>query len=137
VLGLELFFIDSNEFLPAARIFSKTIVGNPVKPSGEAGFTAKAADVLIGTQERLLRQIVCESDVSSSKLTKQAADSGLMPSNKFAESVLVVIDKNSRDKVRISQLHGRRLRYRWRIVLLCIQLPYKQIASADQERNQA
>jgi hypothetical protein len=35
---------------------------------------------------------------------------GLMPSNQLTESVLVVIDKNSRDKVRISQLHSRRLR---------------------------
>jgi hypothetical protein len=34
----------------------------------------------------------------------------LMPSNQLTESVLVVIDKNSRDKVRIGQLHGRRLR---------------------------
>jgi hypothetical protein len=33
-----------------------------------------------------------------------------MPSNQFAESVLVVIDKNSCDKVCIGQLHGRRLR---------------------------
>jgi hypothetical protein len=33
-----------------------------------------------------------------------------MPPNQLTERVLVVIDKNSRDKVRISQLHGRRLR---------------------------
>jgi hypothetical protein len=43
-------------------------------------------------------------------LTQQTAHGGLMPSNQLTESVLVVIDKNSRDKVRISQLHGRRLR---------------------------
>jgi hypothetical protein len=30
----------------------------------------------------------------------------LMPPHQFAERVLIVIDKNSRDKVRISELHG-------------------------------
>ena len=57
-----------------------------------------------------VRQIVCQSDVRSSELTEQTAHGGLMPSDQLTESVLVVIDKNSRDKVRISQLHGRRLR---------------------------
>jgi hypothetical protein len=33
-----------------------------------------------------------------------------MPPNQFTESVVVVIDKNSRDEVCIGQLHGRRLR---------------------------
>jgi hypothetical protein len=85
----------------------------------------------------LLRQIIRESDVRSSKLTQQTAHGGLMPPNQLTESVLVVIDKNSCDQVCISQLHGRRLRYRRRIVLLRIQLPYKQIASPDQERNKS
>jgi hypothetical protein len=110
VLGLELFLIDSHEFLPAARIFSKTIVGDPVKPRGKARFAAKTPDVLVGAQEGLLSQIVCESDVGPSKLTEQTTHGGLMPPNQFAESVLVVIDKNSRDEVCIGQLHGRRLR---------------------------
>jgi hypothetical protein len=96
-----LFFIDSHKFLPTACVFSKTIVGDPIKPRGKARFTAKAADVFIGAQECLLRQIVCESDVRSSKLTEQTAHSGLMSPNQLTESVLVVIDKNSRDKVRI------------------------------------
>jgi hypothetical protein len=60
----------------------------------------------------------------------------LMPPNQLTESVLVIINKNSRDQDCISQLHGRRLRYTRRIVLLRIELPYKQIAGADQERNQ-
>jgi hypothetical protein len=30
----------------------------------------------------------------------------LMPPHQLAERVLIVIDKNSRDKVRISELHG-------------------------------
>lgn len=110
LLPLDLFLVDSHKFLPAARIFSKTIVSDSVKPRGKACFTAKAANVFIRAQECLLRQIVRQSNVRSSKLTEQAAHGGLMPSNQLTESVLVVIDKNSRDKVRISQLHGRRLR---------------------------
>jgi hypothetical protein len=102
VLRLELFFVDSHKFLSTARILPKTIVGDPVKPCGKARFTAKAADVLIGTQECLLRKIVRESHVRSGKLTQQTAHGGLMPPNQLPESVLVVIDKNSRDKVRIS-----------------------------------
>jgi hypothetical protein len=110
VLRLELFLIDSHKFLPATRVFSKTIVGDPVKPRGKARFTAKAADVFVRAQEGLLSQIVCESDVGPGKLTEQTTHGGLMPPNQLTESVLVVIDKNSRDEVRISQLHGRRLR---------------------------
>jgi hypothetical protein len=68
VLRLKLFFIDSHKFLPASRIFSKTIVGNPVKPSGKARLAAKTPDVLVGAQEGLLSQVVCESDVGPGKL---------------------------------------------------------------------
>jgi len=110
MLGLELFLVDSHKFLPAARIFSKAIVGDPVKPRREARFTAETADVLIGAQECLLRQIVCESDDGSSKLTEQTAHGGLMASNQLTERVLIVIDKNSCNQVCISQLHSRRLR---------------------------
>jgi hypothetical protein len=107
---LDLFLVDSHKFLPPSRIFSKTIVSDSVKPRRKACFAAKAANVFIRAQEGLLRQIVRQSNVRSSKLTEQTAHGGLMPSNQLTESVLVVIDKNSRDKVRISQLHGRRLR---------------------------
>jgi hypothetical protein len=58
----------------------------------------------------LLRQIICESDVGSSKLAEQTAHGRLMPPNQLTECVLVVIDKNSCDQVCISQLHSRRLR---------------------------
>jgi hypothetical protein len=110
VLRLKLFLVDSHKFLPATRIFSKTIVGDSVKPRGKTGLTAKTTDVFIRTQECLLRKIVCESDVCSSKLAEQTAHGGLMPPNQLTESVLVIINKNSRDQVCISQLHGRRLR---------------------------
>jgi hypothetical protein len=110
VLRLKVLFVDAHKFLPAACVFSKTIVGDPVKPRGKARFTTKAANVFISAQECLLRKIVCESDVRSSKLTEQTAHGGLMSPNQLTKRVLIVIDKNSRDEVRISQLHGRRLR---------------------------
>jgi len=65
---LELFLIDSHKFLPAARIFSKTIVGDPVKPRGKARFAAKTPDVLVSAQEGLLSEVICESNVGSGKL---------------------------------------------------------------------
>jgi hypothetical protein len=102
VLRLKLFLVDSHKFLPTARVFSKTVVSDPVKPRRKARFTAKAADIFIRTKERLLGEIVCEKNIRSSKLTEQTAHGGLMPPNELTESVLVVIDKNSRDKVRIS-----------------------------------
>jgi hypothetical protein len=102
MLGLELFLVNSHKFLPAARIFSKTIVGDPIKPRGKARFATKAANIFIGSQECLLGQIIGESDVCSGELTEQTAHSGLMSPNQLTESVLVVIDNNSRDEVRIS-----------------------------------
>jgi hypothetical protein len=49
----------------------------------------------------------------------------LVAANQLAERVLILIDKNSRDKVCIGQLHARRLRYRRRTVLLSFQLPHQ------------
>ena len=58
-----------------------------------------------------------------------------MPPHQFAERVLIVIDKDSRDEVAIGQLHSRRLRYRRHIVLLSLQLPHQEITRANQEGN--
>src|SRR6267143_4514176 len=62
-----------------------------------------------------------------------------MPTDQFTESVLVVIDKNSGDEVRIGELHVSMLlrRRRWWNVLLSLQFPHQQITRADQERNDA
>jgi hypothetical protein len=102
LLRLKLFFVDSHKFLPTARVLPKTVVSDPVKPCGKARFTPKAANIFIGAKECLLGEIVCESNIRSGKLTEQTAHGRLMPTNQLAESVLVVIDKNSCDKVRIS-----------------------------------
>ena len=110
MLGLQLFFVDSNKFLAPARVFSKTIVSDTVKPCRKPRFTTKAADVFVGTQEGFLGQIIRERDIGAGELTQQTSHTRLMASNQLAERVLIVINKNSRDKVCIGQLHARRLR---------------------------
>jgi len=109
MLGLKLFFINSNKFLTATRVFSKRIVGNAIEPCGKPRFAAKAADVFVSAQKRLLGEIVRKREIRSGELAKQTSHARLMPSDQFAESVLIIINKNSRDEVCIGQLHGRRL----------------------------
>jgi hypothetical protein len=110
MLGLKLFFINSDKFLTATRVFSKRIVGNSIEPCGKTRFAAKAADVFVGAQKCLLGEIVRKREIRSGELAKQTPHARLMPSDQFAESVLIIINKNSRDEVCIGQLHGRRLR---------------------------
>ena len=99
LLSLQLLLIDSNKLFAPPRVFSKAIVRDPIKPRGEARFTTKAADVLVSPQESFLRQIICECDVRSCELSQQASHSRLMPPDQFAESMLIIINKNPRDKV--------------------------------------
>src|SRR2546430_12503862 len=96
-LGLELRFIDPDQFLAAAGVFAKTIVGDAIKPGGKTRFAAKAADMFVSAQKCFLGQIVGQGNVGAGKLSKQTAYSGLMTSHQFAECMLVIIDKNSRD----------------------------------------
>jgi len=96
---LKLLFINPEKFFPPPRVFSKGIIRDPIKPGGKARFTTKAADVLVSSQERFLGQIIGKRDVRSSEVSQQASDSRLIPPNQFAESVLIIINKNPRDKV--------------------------------------
>ena len=61
-----------------------------------------------------------------------------MPPDELAKRVLIVIGKNSRDKVRIGQLHVTILRYRRgrRNAVLAFQFPHDEIAEPDQKWNQ-
>ena len=106
-MPLDLFLVDSHKFLPPARIFSKAIVSDSIKPCGKPCFPTKAADVFVGTEKSFLGKIVCESDVCAGELPQQTAHARLMPPHEFAEGVLIVIGKNSCNEVRISKLHGR------------------------------
>jgi len=108
-LGLPPLFVNANQFLPAARIFPKTIVSDPVEPGGKTRFAAKAADVFVSAHKSFLRQIICKSEIGPGKLAQQTAHTRLMPADQFTEGVLIVIDKDSCDKVRIRELHVWRL----------------------------
>src|SRR5207253_11286024 len=89
-----------------ARILAKAVVSDSVKPGGKSRFAAKATDVLVSANEGFLCQIVGQGNVCACELSKQTAHARLVPPHQFAERVLIVIGKNSRDKVRISKLHG-------------------------------
>ncbi len=109
-LSLKLFLIDSDKFLASACVFPKTIVSDAIKPGRETGFTPEAADVFVRAQESVLRQIIRQLDIGAGELVQQTSYTRLMPPHQFAECVLIVIDKDSRDEVSIGQLHSRRLR---------------------------
>ena len=53
----QLSFIDANQLLSFPSFFAKAIISDPIKPRGEARLAAKAAEILVGAQERFLREI--------------------------------------------------------------------------------
>ena len=101
MFALELSFIDANKFLSFPRFFPETIVGNPIKPGRKARFAAKAAEVFIGAQKRLLREVISERNVAPDELTEQASDSRLVVTNELSKGVVIVIDKNAGNEVSI------------------------------------
>ena len=100
-LGLPLPFIDAHQLFAFAGVFAKTVVGDSIKPSGELRFAAKVPDVFVSADKGFLGEVVSQRDVGSGKLTQKSADRRLMPTDQLAESVLVFVDKNSSDEVRI------------------------------------
>ena len=98
-------FINAHQFLPPARLSPEAIIGDAIEPGREFRFPAKTSDVFIGTQKSFLGKVVGQGQVGSGKLPEQAAHARLMPADQLAKGVLVIIDKNSSDKVRISKLH--------------------------------
>ena len=89
---LEQFVVDPDELLPFARVFAKTIVGDPIKPGGKPRFPAKTADILVGPQESFLGKIVGQSDVGPGKLPEQTSHARLMILNQFGKSMVVIIE---------------------------------------------
>ena len=92
MLRLQLSFIDANEFLSFAGFLAETIVGDPIKPGREAGLAAKAAQVFVGAQKRLLREIVRERNIGTDELAEQTSHARLMIPDQFREGVMVVIE---------------------------------------------
>ena len=104
---LPLVFIDAHQFFAPPRVLPKAIVRDSIEPCGKPRFTAKAADVFVGPEKSFLREVICQSNICAGELPQQTAHARLMPPDEFAEGVLIVIGKNSRNEVRISKLHGR------------------------------
>ena len=101
MLGLQLSFINANEFFSFAGFLAETIVGNPVEPGRKARFPAKTAEVFIGAQKRLLREIIRERNIGANELAEQTSHARLMISHQLREGVVVIIEKNAGDEVSI------------------------------------
>src|SRR2546430_17364319 len=106
MLRLQLRLIHADQLFAFARILAKTIVSDSVKPCGKSRFTAEAADVLVHAKKSFLREIVGQGNVCACELSKKTAHAGLMAAHQPGERVLIVIGKNSPDKVRISEHTG-------------------------------
>jgi hypothetical protein len=102
VFGLQLSFIDANEFLSFPRFFPETIVGDPIQPGRETGFTAEAAEVFVSLEKRLLRKVVRERNIGADQLAEQTSHTRLMIPDQLRKSVVVVINKNACNEVCIS-----------------------------------
>jgi hypothetical protein len=99
VFGLELSFIDANEFLSFPRFFAKTVVGNPVKPGRKTRLAAEAAQVFVSLEKGFLRQVVRERDIRSNQVAEQTSHARLMIPDQLRKGVVVVINKNARNEV--------------------------------------
>jgi hypothetical protein len=102
MFGLQLSFIDANEFLSFPRFFPETIVGDPVKPGRKTRFAAKAPKILVSPEKSLLRQIVGQSNVAPHQIPEQTPDARLMIPDQLRKRVVVVINKDTCNEVCIS-----------------------------------
>ena len=102
MLRLQLRLIHADKLFAFARILAKTVVSDSIKPCRKSRFTTEAPDVLVCPKKGFLREIIGQRNVCACELSKQTAHTGLMAAHELAERVLIVIGKNSRDKVRIS-----------------------------------
>jgi len=99
---LPLFLIHAHEFFATASVLAKAIVRDSIKPCGKPRITAKAPDVFVRAKKSFLREIVRQGNICPRELAQQTTHAGLMAAHELAECVLIVVDKNSRDEVRIS-----------------------------------
>jgi len=102
LFGLQLSFVDANEFLSFPGFFPETIVGNAVKPGRKTRFAAKAAQIFVSLEKGLLREVVRERDVGPDELAEQTSHARLVIPDQLRKGVVVVINKDSRNEVCIS-----------------------------------
>lgn len=141
LLSMQDLFIDSHQLFAAPRVLTEDIIGDPVEPCREPCFPPKTADVLVGAQKGFLGQIIGQGEICAGKLTQQTADARLMPPDQFTESMLVLVDQNPGDEVRIGEFHAARLGQGRRVVCFgftmsfSFQFPDEQVSGPDQERE--
>src|SRR6201987_1563083 len=99
MLGLQLSFINANQFLSFSCFLSKTIVGNAVEPGGKSGLATEAAKVLVSAQKCFLSKVIRKEDIAPNKLAEHASHTRLVIPHQLGKSVVVVIDKNTSDEV--------------------------------------
>ncbi len=98
---LEDRLIDADKFLPLARIFAETVVSDAIKPGGKFRLAAKAGDVFVSLNERLLREIIGQREIVARELSQQTAHDRLMTAHEFRKGMVIILKKNSCDKVGI------------------------------------
>ena len=131
LFGFQSSFINANQLLPFSSVFSETVVGDPIKPSRKTGFPAKAAQVLVGTEESFLSQIVRERNIRANELAEQTANTRLMIPDQLGKGVMVIIDKNTCDEVCIGKCHIPSLRQGRDFVFTTFQFPNQKVTEAD------
>src|SRR6478672_1486846 len=97
--GLQLSFIDANQFLSFPRFLPETIVGDAIKTGRKTRLVAKAAQILVSLEKGFLREIVGERDVAPNQIAQQTSHTRLMIPDELRESVVVVINNNAGNKV--------------------------------------
>ena len=137
LLGRELCFIDSDQFLSFAGLLAETVIGDAIKPGGKLRFSSKAADVFVSAQESLLSEVIGQGQITSRELSEQAADRGLVIADQFRKGVVIIVNQDPRDKIGIIKRHLTSLHLGGRLFFMNVQSPNEQVAQADQERDDA
>jgi len=101
LFGLQNVLIDPDELLFTTGVLAKDIVGNPVEPGRKTSLPTKASDMLVSLEEGFLGKIVSQGEICPGKLSQEASDARLMPTDQLAKGMLVFIDKNTSDEIRI------------------------------------
>ena len=99
VFGLQLSFIDANEFLSFPRFLPKTVIGDPVKPGRKTSFSAEAAQVFVGLKKGFLRQIIRQRDIEPDQIAEQTSHARLVIPDQFRKGVVVVINQDTCNEV--------------------------------------
>jgi len=135
LLGGEMCFIDSDQFLSLAGLLAETVIGDAIKPGGKLRFPPKAADVFVSAQKSFLSEIIGQRQIGSRKLSEQAADRGLVIADQLGKGVVIIVNQDPRDKIGIIERHLNSLHLAGRHFLVNVQSPDEEVAKTDQKRD--